>query len=186
LFSIAEVTCAAADSDGYYCVGRGYLAYELRGGLSSEGSGHVLRVVRFGTEGIRLAGEVVLEDFQPHRMVCGDEQMRIGGFASRPVEYVVDVASAAVPRLSHVVTNPQLATQRTELRNLGAWSPNGTVALPSGDPLHAFHLVTTATEERVGDEILYQKRTEMVMTDRDGKVLERLELFIGHRIETID
>ncbi len=177
---------ARADSDGYFCVGRDYLAFELRGGLSSEGTAHVLRVVRFGSQGIRLAGEVLLEDFQPHRMVCGDEQVRIGGFSSRPVEYVIDVPSGAAPRVAHVVTNPQWAVQRTELRNLGAWSSSGTVALPSTDPSHTFHLVMTETEERLGDEILHHKRTEMVMTDREGKIRQRLELFSGHRVETID
>ena len=177
---------AQADSDGYYCVGRGYLAYELRGGLSTEGSSHILRVVRFGEGGIVLAGEVPLEDFQPHSMVCRDEQVRIGGFSSRPVEYVIDISAGTGPRVAHVVTNPQLAAQRTPLKNLGAWAPNGTVALPSDDQSHIFRLVTVESEERVGDEILHHKRTEIVMTDREGNVSQRLELFNGHRVETID
>lgn len=177
---------ARADSDGYYCVGPGYIAYQLRAALTSGTSGHTLRIVRYGADGIRLAGEVTLEDFQPHRMICGESEVRIGGFSSRPVEYVVDVSSDSGPRITHVVSNPQMAGQRTALKNLGAWAPNGMFALPSSDQGSAFHLVTTETEERVGGELLHHKRTELVMSDRQGNVLQRLELFNGQLVETID
>ncbi len=175
-----------ADSDGYYCVGHGYLAYQLRGALTSNVRAHTLRVVRYGADGIHLAGEVVIEDFQPHRMVCTDEAVRIGGFSTRPVEYVIDVGLADVPQIDHVVSNPQLAAQRTEFRNLGAWAPNGTLELPDEDSSHDFFLVTSETEQRIGDEILHHKRTHIVMTDLDGNALQRLQLFNGHRIESID
>lgn len=40
---------ANADSDGYYCVGRGYIAYEVRSAITpGVADAHVLRTVRFG------------------------------------------------------------------------------------------------------------------------------------------
>ncbi len=176
-----------ADSDGYYCVGPDYLAYQLRGGLSTnEVTAHVLRVVRFGKGGIRLLGELTLPDFQPVKFLCEADTVRIGGFIGRPIEYVIGVRGDPGPVVEHVVRDPQQVLQRSAMRNLGAWSQSGATALPSSDRAYAYQLVITGTEERAGDEILHHKRAELVMTDGEGQIVQRLELFSGHRVETID
>jgi len=187
ILTLSVASPSRADSDGYYCVGSDYLAYQLRAGLSTGAvSGHVLRVVRFGPDGIQFAGEVALEDFQPHKMVCGDKEVHIGGWSTRPVEYVVDISAPSGPRIAHVVSDPQRASQRTSLKNLGGWARSGSVVLPSSDRSHAFQLVVHESEERAGGEILHHKRSELLMIDADGQVVQRLALFEGHIVETID
>ena len=53
---------ALADSDGYFCAGNGYLAYETR--WVGESGSHILQIVRFGEEvGIEKVEPVELEDF---------------------------------------------------------------------------------------------------------------------------
>lgn len=72
-----------ADSDGYFCASKGYLAYELREGITPGVVGHVLKVVRFDPQrGIRSAGGVTLQDLQVHRMTCGEDRIEIAGFGT--------------------------------------------------------------------------------------------------------
>jgi len=50
----------------------------MRGAITPGVAGHVLRVVRFEPErGIYIAGEVTLEDFQVHRMMCDQDRVTI-------------------------------------------------------------------------------------------------------------
>ena len=52
---------SCADSDGSFCTSRGYIAYELRNGITPGVAGHVLKVVRFEPKrGIYSAGDVTL------------------------------------------------------------------------------------------------------------------------------
>ena len=74
---------ARADSDGYFCTSKGYLAYELREGITPGVVGHLLRVVRLDSQnGIHNAGEVTLRDLQIHMMTCREQRIEIAGFGT--------------------------------------------------------------------------------------------------------
>lgn len=69
-----------ADDDGNFCTSKGYLAYELREGVTPGVAGHVLKVVRFDPQsGIHAAGEVILRDSQVHAMSCSLDRIEISG-----------------------------------------------------------------------------------------------------------
>ncbi len=177
---------ARADSDGYYCVGDGYLAYQLRGGLSTMAvSGHVFRVVRFGHDiGLEMAGELVLPDFQPHKMVCQRNEVTIAGWVDGPVEFVIDVSDA--PTLLRKVSNPDMALRRSSMSNLGEWVSAGTVPLKSNDANHDYRLVMTERSEKTPGGFVHHKQTVMEMVDAEGAVVQSLPLFDGEREETVD
>jgi hypothetical protein len=71
---------AYADDDGYYCVGRGYLAYQF-GKRGPSPKPHRLSVIRFsGTSGIESPAVLDLPQFQVHGMQCGDAWIDVAAF----------------------------------------------------------------------------------------------------------
>jgi hypothetical protein len=76
------VGVAYADSDGYYCVGRGYLAYQF--GMDTQvGPPHHLFVIRTaGATGIPEPLTLELPRFQVHGMRCGAGWVQVASFAA--------------------------------------------------------------------------------------------------------
>ena len=90
---------AYADSDGYYCIGRGYLAYQF-GFAAPSIRPHRLSVIRFsGASGIQSPAVLDLPQFQVHGMQCGEGRIDVAAFTNvyrvtldendRPVGYEV-------------------------------------------------------------------------------------------------
>jgi hypothetical protein len=90
---------AYADSDGYYCIGRGYLAYQFGFAPPSPGP-HRLSVIRAeGTSGIQPTAVLALPQFQVQGMRCGEGWVDVASFnaiyhvildkSDRPVRYAV-------------------------------------------------------------------------------------------------
>ena len=90
---------AYADSDGYYCIGRGYLAYQF-GFAAPSIRPHRLSVIRFsGVSGIQSPAVIDLPQFQVHGMQCGEGWIDVAAFITiyrvtldennRPVRYEV-------------------------------------------------------------------------------------------------
>src|SRR5215831_6873877 len=107
----AAVLPTYADSDGYYCVGPGYLAVEFRSFSTPSINGpHVLKILPFDEElGPRWAGEVVAEDFQPHVLTCGTTRIVFEGVGDSRrglVSYVVEFDSTGWPQISSVSNDP--------------------------------------------------------------------------------
>jgi hypothetical protein len=91
---------AAADADGYFCIGRDYLAYETR--AWSGPPSHQLHIVYFGSgRGIVAAAPLHLEEFAVQAMNCGPQSVEL---RSRTTNYGVDISSAS--RLA-VASHPQ-------------------------------------------------------------------------------
>jgi hypothetical protein len=120
---------ARADSDGYYCAGPGYLAYQF--GLAAPPVGqHRLYVVRIGGDsGIAEPDVLELKQFQVHGMRCDARSIELLAFdavhiveldARRPARYV----TKPDPRRAGTVP-PEWVNQS---QNLGGWSrPVGTL-----------------------------------------------------------
>ena len=90
---------AYADSDGNYCIGRGYLAYQF-GFAAPSIRPHRLSVIRFsGASGIQPPAVLDLPQFQVHGMQCGEGWIDVAAFTNvyhvtldendRPVGYEV-------------------------------------------------------------------------------------------------
>src|SRR5262249_921212 len=96
-----------ADSDGYYCVGPGYLAVEFRSFITASINGtDVVKILGFDEElGPRWAGEVVAEDFQTHVLTCGTTRIVFEGVGDSRrglVSYVVEFDSTGWPQIRSV------------------------------------------------------------------------------------
>src|SRR5688500_6603874 len=97
LFSVTALllltaTAGRADSDGYYCLGKGFIAFELSQGLPRRHLLHVVRVAH-GT-GITRLPPIPLEDFQVHGMTCRENGIDVQGWTTR---YTVTFASSGTP-----------------------------------------------------------------------------------------
>ena len=73
---------AYADSDGYYCVGRSYLAYQF-GVAPLPVAPHRLSVIRTrGPAGIPRPAMLELPQFQVHGMRCGEGWIDVAAFTA--------------------------------------------------------------------------------------------------------
>ena len=97
VLGLAVPAVAYADSDGYYCTGRGYLAYQF-GMAPMPVAPHRVSVISLrGPQGIPEPATLQLPQFQVHGMLCGDGWIDIASFTTvyritldandRPVRY---------------------------------------------------------------------------------------------------
>src|SRR5947199_9673837 len=107
VITLAIALPAVADRDDYYCVGPDYLAMEFRSfntlGLAGP---HVVKILHFDQDAEpRWAGQVIVEDFQPHRMVCEAQTILLEGAGSRGrawVYYTVALAATVGPSIASI------------------------------------------------------------------------------------
>jgi hypothetical protein len=165
LFLIAvAVLPTYADSDGYYCVGPGYLAVEFRSFSTPSINGpHVLKILHFDEElGRRWTGEVVAEDFQTHVLTCGTTRIIFEGVGDSRrglVSYVVELDSSGWPRIMSVSNDPSYVfVPRTGPANLGFWARPGITLLPSANKEHHFQLRMTQSSHQQDRVILHDKK----------------------------
>lgn len=106
LTSLGLADRAQADSDGYYCVGPNYLAYEFS--LSLPSGEHRLYVVPLGGSEIGQPAVIPLPQFQVHGMRCRPQDVQLLGWDSL---YTVSLTPATQPAL----------------QGSASWYPAGTV-----------------------------------------------------------
>jgi hypothetical protein len=173
---------ARADSDGYYCAGRGYVAYETR--LGAAGPQHVLHVVRISrTGGIGQTQDIPLADFQTHGMRCDDGVIELDAFT---VRYLVDVSVPERPRTT--TENAALDPQRTRQENLGNWARAGVIDLETDGQQGEFQLVISRVSRPVAGGIEHYTVTELIRREPQpgGRILTSQRLFEGIFLETGD
>jgi hypothetical protein len=124
-------TRASADSDGYYCIGRDYIAYQF-GFAPPPIAEHRLYIIRVGgAAGIGEPANFELPQFQVHGLLCNERTVQLAGWDAiytvqldstlRPVRYQI----APWPDRQH--TPPQFVGHQ---QNLGGLSrPVGTLAV---------------------------------------------------------
>jgi hypothetical protein len=189
--SISLAFCASsrADEDGSFCTSRDYLAYELRNGSTPGVPGHVLKLVRFGPKkGIYAAGEIALQDFQVHRMICRKDRIEISGWAATFTKYIIDVSQERPELVDHAEDSKRQfdpAKEGPEASKF-AHSPFGLIALESLDPHHKYALAISGSEKTVGGGIQHRSKAELIQTDPQGTVSQRLVLYQSELLETID
>src|SRR6266850_1222690 len=148
---------AFADSDSAFCAARGYFAYELRAGITPGVGGQVLRLVKFEPpHRIYLLGELKLEDFQPHRMVCAKDRIEISGWAKEFHKYIIEVGEVdKVSILEH-----------------------------TKDAAHIYELRISDTAKRAQAGLQQHRQAELVQLDRQRNVRQRVMLYERDWLET--
>ena len=182
------VGVARADSDGYYCVGPGYLAYQF-GMAPLPIAPHRLHVLStHAAPGIPEPAMLELPQFQVHGLRCGDGWIEVASFTAvyrvtldnskRPVRYEThqfDVRQKVPPEF-----NPQ--------RNLGMLSParaRGKIervslgARDGGGQLFLEMAGYDVPADRCGVDL----KSRVVETDRNGREVRERVLYQarGHR-----
>ena len=119
LASLGLPARAQADSDGYFCVGPNYLAYELSFSLGS--SAHHLYVLRLDGSVIEHPVVVPLPSFQVHGMRCRLQEVQLLGWDS---VYTVSLTPFTQPALLGSAPWQPAGTVPPDFApaNLGAWS----------------------------------------------------------------
>jgi len=181
---------SCADSDGSFCTSRGYIAYELRNGITPGVAGHVLKVVRFEPKrGIYSAGNVTLQDFQVHRMTCGQDRVEISGWGNIFKKCTIDIVGQ---EKLNVIDYTEDRTRRFDASKDGPEPPQfgyaqpGSLALESLDPDHKYTLQLSASEKTVEGGVEHHRKAELIQTDPQGTVSQRLVLYESEFLETID
>jgi len=150
-FSAALVACvfsapAWCDSDGYFCVGGDYLAFELS--FSGKARAHQLHLMRFHdpsrwTEAL----SIVLPDFQTHGLRCAAAVVSITGW-----EAIYDVswrdADSALALVQRAKSpGPPEETKFPDSLGSLVFGPPQEVALPSRDPTYSYVLRVQRTPD---------------------------------------
>jgi hypothetical protein len=183
--SALAVVPVSADSDGYYCVGPGFIAYQFSG-VSVATNGHVLTVVRVGEEpGIGEARTVTLPGFQVHGMKCNHDSVELRAWDA---VHVVDLSDPGRPRVGPVASIPrETLLQGFRSENLGDWSRPAVVPIDAADSEHGYELVIRKQEEEIEPAgILHRTTAELIRKDHDGRAVDRRVLYEGEFEETVD
>ena len=188
--ALAFCSPSRADNDGSFCTSKGYIAYELRNGITPGVAGHVLKVVRFEPQrGTYVAGEVPLQDFQVHRMTCSQDRVEISGWGSRFKKYTIDIANQQKLKVIDFTEDPtrrfDASKEGPEPSNFG-FAPPGRLALESLDPDHKYTLLLSASEKTVEGGIAHHRKAELIQTSPQGTVSQRVVLYESEFLETID
>ena len=174
---------ARADSDGYYCKGSGFIAWETR--FAPGPAKHVLHVVRFAeATGIVPTERIDLPDFQVHGMTCDKGSVVLIGWETR---YTVDLT---VPGRSTVTTRAEaFDTSRPQpVGNLGAGGKAGVVDLPVDGRTGPFELVVGRVSRRIAGGIDHHVVARLVQREPipGTGILASVVLMEGIYRETID
>ena len=174
---------ARADSDGYYCAGRGYIAYEMS--LSQAPGRHLLYVVRFSHAGaFTHLAPIPLGDFQVHGMKCDAGAVTLEAWDAG---YLVDLSTPDHPT---VTRRPAVSPRPPEPPNLGHWAKAGVVDLPdSAGATGEFQLVIAQAHHPVSGGVEHFTITEVVQRNPGPGTLRfvaSLRLFEGVFLETAD
>lgn len=177
LLSLFSVAPAFADSDSFYCAGKGYIAFDLRSfihpGLNSP---HVLRLFRFDAEhGIYKAGEWPMKDFQIHAMWCTHDRIVVAG--TEDARYVFDI-SGHEDRGPSALDDTDLASLEGQL----GWSVAGVKSLESSDPQHEYQLILSNSTK--DSEVTCT--AELLQIDSHKRVSQRVLLYERRSTETAD
>jgi hypothetical protein len=174
---------AHADSDGYFCIGPNYLAVQLRSfntpGLRGP---HVLKIVHFDTAGgPRWAGEIVLEDFQPHGMTCTANGVAIAGWAD---DYAIALDAGLTPRL--VSRRKRDARPKAPpMVNLGNWAQQGITPIAVNGGVPRFQLRIVRASRGVKGGVDHHTTSTLEQVGSSGKAIRSLLLHDGHFFEPV-
>jgi hypothetical protein len=181
-FLAVQPSTAFADSDGQYCVGPGYIAWETR--FDERGKGHELHVVRVtAARGIERLAPIALDDFQVHGMTCGADTVDLHAWTARYSVQITDLARTSVSRSEAAYDASEASNE-----NLGHWARPGIIVLESDGREGEFLLVINRTSRPVEGGIERYTFTSIVRRsapDAGGSIVQSLEIFRGVFFESV-
>lgn len=198
---------AFADNDGYYCKGKGYIAFERW----MTDDDHIF-IVPFGRDGkigdlisFKLPKKI---NMNVQALDCGPEVLNLRlrsvtyDRSSRPPKIASDriqQISISVKRVEKLwVRNSSEESPKNKadffastLPNLGNWSRPQTVPLESSDGGHTYELSMTDKQDSqvvsgVGGNVYHHHKTSLIQRDPTGLITAEKIIFEGVFDETID
>jgi hypothetical protein len=184
LFVPIVLPSAYADSDGYYCVGRHYLAYQFVFSIPPVGH-HRLYVLRLDTPShIEPPAAFDLPEFQVHGMRCDEQLIELVAW-----DAVYTVHLDSTNRAVRYDRTPRDSMQPISARfgtgeNLGAWNRTANNLKTERVPLATLSggrkLQLQISGRRIASERCWSMvTTHVVRTDRNGRDVERRQIFRG-------
>ena len=189
LLFIAFAQISHADSDGYYCVGPNYIAYEFN--LPGQPSAHKLNIVYLGREGgITGPYQIVIPDFQTHGMKCDAELVNIRAWDGL---FKINISDPLNPEINKTklpdVNSLKLDGFKEE--NLGNWAfKSESIRLDSDDKKSKYYLnIERKSDSNVKNGygiIFHHNRSKVLQKNNDNEDIKELIIFSGTFEETID
>lgn len=168
------------DSDGYFCTGRGYIAFETQ--LRSPADKHELHIIRFSTaEGITAMPAVELARFQVHGMRCHQSEVELVGWNET---FTVDLSDFTVTSRA----GGAAGGRNGAAENLGHWSRAQVIELEACGA-DQFQLVIARFSDGGKNQGIEHHIVSRVIQRRPqmgGEIVRSLQLFEGVFHETID
>ena len=184
--AMAGSSAALADSDGTFCVGPGYAAYELQT-WSTPSRKHELRIVRVGGK-TRIAEPVttVLDDFQVHGMRCEEDRVVLIGWDSK---YSIPLVKSTPPKVEAIA--PGAIPGGYDAQEFWYAHAPKIVGIPSqiDDRAYAIHIVRREDRHLTpgkGGIIFHRTRARIVELDAATRVTNQREIYQATHVETID
>ena len=183
--TLVSQASAYADSDGYFCVGEGYVAYEMA--FSVPVNGHTLRIMTPDEEQVATRRDISLSDFQVHGMACLEDAVLLRDFSG---VFIVDLATGEVTR-AKAKSSPELAKPARSLvdgRSLrrGDEVHVEIISLPgwSEDAVDELHIISYEAHPHSAS-IQHHTVSQIVRTHAHGFVDTQL-IYAGAQLETVD
>lgn len=170
---------AHADSDGYYCIGRGYLAYQF-GFAAPPVSPHRLHIMRLGDPEV-IAEPIVVElpQFQIHGMICGERAIQLAAFDAM---YTVALGPGLRPS-GWSASPPREQVRFPPGQNLGAWSrPVDTLKVERVSLLkqpNGYEIILEIVPRAASEECVTEITTRVIEVDAIGQVIREWLIFDG-------
>ena len=178
---------AGADSDGYFCIADGYLAYELRE-WSTADQKHALHIVFVGRPEGSVAAVVPLDAFQLHGMRCEPRGIVILGWDKR---YTIAFSEQEPPKLTATEPFKEARTPREfRAEGLSLVRQSRSVAIPSARPDRSYQLqidYRRVDQASSKDGAIHHLVTAtLVEKDATGIVLNERQIYQSDSKETVD
>jgi hypothetical protein len=186
LFALGGADAARADSDGTFCAGPGYVAYELRG-WSTASRQHELRIVRVGGEA-RIAEPVTsgLDEFQVHGMRCEKDRVVLMGWDRK-----YSVALGRPMRIEVEAITPGEMPAGYEASAFSNRNGPKIVGIPSQVDDRAYAIQIVRQEENhvapgKGGVVVHRTRARIVELDATMRVTNQYEVYRATHDETVE
>ena len=181
LASLFSPATARANDDGFYCIGRGYLAFETR--VSQRPTKHLLHIVQFSdARGIVSLPPVPLEDVQVHAMRCDTTTVELEAWTTG---YSVDISNPDRP----LITSRPIDRKRPPTPTPKLQSRDTVIDLEGGAFAGEFQLIISRVSRRYEGGFEHFAFTHLIRREpgRVGaRILSSATLFEDVRLETID
>jgi hypothetical protein len=168
-------TSAVADSDGYFCIGSNYLAYEV--GIGGHGS-HELHIVSLEPPLGELSRRSLrLPNFQVHGIHCSDAEVLLLGWTDLYVvpDPVTDDLGYRTEALAYGGYRPAPFIGSQDAKNLGSVAREQII--PVLTDRASFFLVTRLYPSSRECEVYV--RSFLEQADHEGRTLATLDLYDG-------